>query len=222
MSVNEAMRPARFFFEKSGRAVYISHLDLTRAMGRALARSGLPVWHTQGFHPHVYMTFALPLSLGTTGLRESMDFRLTAPMEYDEVTARLSAALPEGLRGHWTADPVMEPKEIFWADYRVALRCDPSQGSAALASFCALNEVTTQKRGKKGMRTVDIRPLFRLLDCREEPRGLALSLRCRAGVETNLNPTLVLDALCQTSGLALTQSRIIRLTALTEGLEEFR
>ena len=45
-------------------ASYISLLDMQRVMQRELKRSGLPVWHTLGFNPHIYMTFACPLSLG--------------------------------------------------------------------------------------------------------------------------------------------------------------
>ena len=45
-------------------ASYISLLDMQRVMQRVLKRSGLPVWHTLGFNPHIYMTFACPLSLG--------------------------------------------------------------------------------------------------------------------------------------------------------------
>ena len=77
------MKTIRVLFHKTGRAIYISHLDLTRAMGRALARTQLPVWYTEGFHPHLYMTFALPLSLGVEGLCETMDFWLTEEVPFD-------------------------------------------------------------------------------------------------------------------------------------------
>ena len=43
-------------------ASYISLLDMQRVMQRVLKRSGLPVWHTLGFNPHIYMTFACPHS----------------------------------------------------------------------------------------------------------------------------------------------------------------
>ena len=67
----------RLGFSKTDRAAYISHLDCNRLFQRAFKRSGLPVWYTQGFNPHVYLTFPLPLSLGTESLCETVDFRLT-------------------------------------------------------------------------------------------------------------------------------------------------
>ena len=66
----------RIFFSKSGRARYISHLDLNRTMTRAVRRAGLPIWYTEGFSRHPYLTFAAPLSLGFEGERETMDLRL--------------------------------------------------------------------------------------------------------------------------------------------------
>lgn len=218
----ETMKTVRVFFEKSGRAVYISHLDLTRAMSRALARSGLPVWYTQGFHPHLYMTFALPLSLGVTGRYESVDFRLLGEVPYDEIVRRLDEALPEGLHAVSAGEPVMEPKEIAWADYSIELLCDPEQGEQAVAQLEALPELLSEKRSKKGIKTVDIRPMFSVLGIEKKERGVTMKLRCRAGVETNLNPALVIENLSRVTGLTIVQSKLTREAVLRADLELFR
>ena len=55
------MITVRISFEKKNEASYISLLDMQRVMQRVLKRSSLPVWHTLGFNPHIYMTFACPL-----------------------------------------------------------------------------------------------------------------------------------------------------------------
>ena len=55
---------------------FISHLDMTRFMARVIRRAELPVWYTEGFNPHLYMTFALPLSLGFESEYEVVDIRL--------------------------------------------------------------------------------------------------------------------------------------------------
>mgnify|MGYP002611230255 FL=1 len=41
----------RALFQKTGNAVYISHLDLMRLFQRAFKRAGLPLPHPQGFNP---------------------------------------------------------------------------------------------------------------------------------------------------------------------------
>ena len=58
------MTTIRIFFEKCGESAYISLLDLQRVFHRVLKRSGLPVWYTMGFNPHIYLSFSCPLSLG--------------------------------------------------------------------------------------------------------------------------------------------------------------
>ena len=60
-------------FEKTPRLRHIGHLDLMRAMQRALRRSGLPLRYSQGFNPHILLTFAAPLSVGMPGKREIME-----------------------------------------------------------------------------------------------------------------------------------------------------
>ena len=88
------MKNVRVWFEKKGAVRYISHLDLTRNMARGLKLSGLPVWYTEGFNPRIYMTYAMPLSLGVCGERECMDIRLTEEVPYSELTVRLNTCLP--------------------------------------------------------------------------------------------------------------------------------
>ncbi len=61
-------------YSKDESATYISHLDVQRSMQRALRRSTLPVKYTQGFHPHVALTFAQPLPVGVASLGDYMEF----------------------------------------------------------------------------------------------------------------------------------------------------
>ncbi len=117
----EQMPTARVFYHKFGRARYTSHLDVMRMFTRAFRRSGLPLWHTQGFNPHVYMMFALPLALGYESLCETLDIRLTQEIPFEEVAGRLNAALPYGFMAERAAEPVLDPKEIAFAQYESEL-----------------------------------------------------------------------------------------------------
>ena len=81
----------RIFFTKTGMAKYISHLDLMRCMTRAVKRAQLPLWFTEGYNPHLFMTFARPLSLGQESLCESVDVRLVGEMTFKEIKTRLNA-----------------------------------------------------------------------------------------------------------------------------------
>ena len=71
-----ALKNVRIWFKKDYECRYISHLDLNRCMLRALHKSKIPIWHTEGFNPHPFATFPLPLSLGFRGINECMDVKL--------------------------------------------------------------------------------------------------------------------------------------------------
>jgi len=64
----------RIRYEKTGSAVYISHLDLMSCMRRSLLRAGIALRYSSGFNPHPYISVALPLQVGTASLCELLDF----------------------------------------------------------------------------------------------------------------------------------------------------
>lgn len=182
-------------FEKTGSAKYISHLDLNRCMQRAIRRSGLPAWYTEGFHPHMYLMFALALSLGAESMCETMDFRLTQEIPVEEVKARLNAAMPDGLRVHDVRIPKHTAAEIGSALYRVELQTEDAQALAAQwEAFLAQPELLVEKKTKRGMKQIDIRPQIRVESVTQTAEGLCILLRLPAGNEANLNVGIVTAA----------------------------
>ncbi len=115
------MKSVRVWFEKKGAIQYVSHLDLTRCMSRGLKLSGLPVWYTEGLNPRIYMTYAMPLSLGVRGERECMEIRLTEDVPYPEIVTRLNEHLPGDLRVLEVTDPVDSFDDIAFGQYDIFL-----------------------------------------------------------------------------------------------------
>ena len=112
------MRTVRIWFRKIGTTRFISHLDLTRCMSRAIHRAKIPLWYTQGFNPRALLTFALPLSLGVAGERESVDIKLEDDnLSNEELLERLNAAMPDDLPVFAVTDPVMKPGKIAYASF---------------------------------------------------------------------------------------------------------
>ena len=70
----------RLLFSKTGRAKYISHLDLMRTFQRAFARAHIQIKHTEGFNPHPFVSIALPLSVGYSSQCEILEFGLMGDM----------------------------------------------------------------------------------------------------------------------------------------------
>ena len=90
----------RLLFEKTGDAVWISHLDLMRVFQRAFKRAGLPLKHTQGFNPRPSVSIALPLSVGVESVCELLDFELDTAelLTNGQIVSRLNAALVDGVK----------------------------------------------------------------------------------------------------------------------------
>ena len=78
--------------------MYISHLDLMHTMQRAMARCQMPLWFTEGFNQHAYVSVALPLSTGYSGEWELLDFNLMCESVPINAVEALNAVFPEGLR----------------------------------------------------------------------------------------------------------------------------
>lgn len=77
---------------------YVSHLDYANIFLRAFDRAKLPMAYSEGFNPHMKVSFASALSLGVTSASEYMDFELTKPLCQPEIFDRLQAELPPGVR----------------------------------------------------------------------------------------------------------------------------
>jgi radical SAM-linked protein len=166
------------FFSKTGSARYISHLDLYRAMGRAVKRSGLPVWITEGFNPHIYMTFALPLALGIEGMEESVDLRLTEPMEFARAEESLRAVMPPGLSVIRVAEPIRKANQIKKARYEIH-----TDSPDKLNDYLSQPQIKIVKKTKKNVQEIDVKPFIEW----DSP-----IMTLPAGSEFNINPWNVL------------------------------
>ena len=55
----------RIKFSKEGPVKFVGHLDTMRYFQKAIRRANLPVAFSGGFSPHMIMSFAAPLGVGT-------------------------------------------------------------------------------------------------------------------------------------------------------------
>lgn len=212
------MKSVRIMFSKTGRAKYVSHLDLVRAMTRAVRRADIPLWYTEGFNRHPYLTFASPLSLGYEGLRETMDIRMADDFPYDELAARLNAVLPEGLAVISAADVVAKAGDLAAAEYRLTIHLPASVVQEALAA----NELLVEKRTKKKtMKTIDILPYFKnaVVEAVGENETV-VTVALPSGGNENVNPGLFINALKGVVGVDV-DAEVLRLRLLLADGSEF-
>lgn len=216
------MKSVRVWFSKTGAAKYISHLDLTRCMARALKLSGLPVWYTEGFNPHIYMTFAMPLSLGVSGLRECMDIRLVEAADLTSAAESLDPHLPKDISVLEITEPESGFDAVAYAEYSIRLdSVAPEELAAALEEMLAQDSVIVMKHSKKGDKEFDIKPHFTLLDKRFGENTLEIKLRVSCGQEGSVNPSLLLDGLREYKNLE-PDAAITRLALLKKDFSDMR
>ncbi|WP_159427374.1 TIGR03936 family radical SAM-associated protein [Massilioclostridium coli] len=211
----------RVFYKKTGRLKYISHLDINRCMQRALKRAGLPVWYTQGFNTHIYLTFALPLSLGYESNYEVMDFRLIEEVSFEEVKQRMNEALPEGLEVFRVAEKRDKVDTIAAACYQIRLYGDDLQElETSWTDFLSEPWIEVEKKTKKGMKRIDIKP--ELLESQYQLDGdcLLWKVKLPAGAN-NINPSLYLDEFCKTYPNIMTHCDVLRTDILRSDGKRF-
>ena len=200
------------FFSKIGRAKYISHLDLSSVIIRAMKRTKLPIWQTEGYNPRTYVTFMLPLSLGQEGEHEAMDFRMLEDVPADEIRDRLNAALPADIRVTEVTVPKDKNTDITAARYRIESSADPDK----LRALCEKEQINIEKRTKKGSAIVDLKQLMTDV----ELDGNVLRVTFPAGTTFNINPSLLFEAYAAEYGEKVKRLRIVR-TNIYSGNREF-
>ena len=79
----------RITFAKQGRLALLSHLEVARAIERAVRRAQLPFAVSQGFSPHMKIAFGAALPVGVGGTREMVDLQLLRYVRPEEALLAL-------------------------------------------------------------------------------------------------------------------------------------
>lgn len=189
----------RLLFEKTGNAIWISHLDLMRLFQRAFKRAGLPLTHTQGFNPRPSVSIALPLSVGTQSCCELLDFSLESDVcSFEEIRNRLNHALVTGIQVLCVYDDGRKLRDLSLMDCKIVLEYDrgvPDEAPDVLRSLFARDSLIIPKKTKSGPVDQDIAPMIRSLDvcCRDE-NMIELNVRICCQNPT-LNPVQIVAAI---------------------------
>lgn len=179
----------RLLFEKTGNAVWISHLDLMRLFQRAFQRAGLPLTHTQGYNPRPSVSIALPLSVGIESRCELLDFTLdTNDVDVANLPQMLNEKLIPGVRVLAAYEDGRKLKELTHMAVTVSLKYDdgvPAGAEEATRDLFAKESIIVPKKGKNGVIDQDIIPMIRKLSVAGEENSIILN-----AVICCQNPTL--------------------------------
>ena len=192
------MDKLRLRFEKTGRAVYISHLDLMHTMQRVFLRAGVPLKYSEGFNPHPLLSILLPLSVGCESVCELMDFRLRDEAELSSLPERLNAAMPEGVCVKQVYEEGRKSRELKWLRVEGRLEydtADPAGLAPELERFFA-GPVSLIKRTKRGEGTFDLSAGIREISFAPGDGSVSVQAVISAQ-EPTVNPELIAEALRQ-------------------------
>lgn len=187
----------RMLFEKTGTAVWMSHLDTMRLMQRAFRRAGVVLHHSQGFTPHAYVSMLLPLSVGMESVCEIMEYELDAAL--DITPQDMNEVLPSGVRVREVYESGRKAKYLTTLQAELTMEYDggvPEGAVGALPELFSRRELTVEKRTKRGMEETDIRPLIRKVSLVEVANTLHLTALVSAQ-NPSLNPALLTAAIAR-------------------------
>lgn len=214
------LRSVRVFYEKFGSMKFISHLDMNRFMIRMVRVSKIPVWYSEGFNPHPYITFALPLSLGFDSSYEVMDIRLDDDTySNEEVFNSLSSVMPPDIKIFKVSNPVMKAGDIASAEFVIIFDEVDKNLTEKFNDFLAADkEILVEKKSKKGkLNTIDISHMIYSYKLQDNE----LKLNLAAGGSDNLNPKLLLEAFSKEYNTKLPNYSIKRIMIYTKENKQF-
>ena len=217
----------RLLFEKKGRSVWISHLDLMRLFQRAFKRAGLPLTHTQGFNPRPSVSIALPLSVGVESQCELLDFELeTCDMSTSEIRDRLNEGLVAGVRVLDVYKDGRKIRDLCYLQCKLVLEYDKgvSDGCVdALRTLFASESIIVPKKTKNGIQDQNITSMIKEISFVKD-NDVEVVCHCTICCQNpTLNPAqipLAIEKYCPEWKADF--CRIIRMEIFDQNLEVFR
>lgn len=197
---------ARIKFAKTGAMKFIGHLDIMRYFQKAIRRAEIDIAFSEGFSPHMIMSFAAPLGVGLESIGEYFDIELNSADSSEEMIRRLNETMVEGMK---ILNIVQVPDGkaskamslVAAADYRLRFRegYEP-QGDwiSAFHNFMKQDQISIIKKTKKSEQEMDIRPLIYEYEMKEDG---SIFLKVATGSAMNLKPELVLEAFYRSQNL---------------------
>ena len=205
---------------------YISHLDYASLIQRAICRAKLPVAYSEGFNPHMKLSFASALSVGVTSEAEYMEFELVDEISARELGERLRGALPDGVRLLAVQLLETKPKALMSltdeAEYVVvAPLCGKmTDAAAALAAFNAAEECLYVRKTPKKTREIEAKQyiLGDILEEEMDTGEIQLSMAIRVTQGGSIKPQEILSLLADRFSMPVrAQEALIHRRALLSG-----
>ena len=196
----------RIKFRKYGALKFIGHLDVMRYFQKAIRRAGIDIKYSEGFNPHMIMSFAAPLGVGITSDGEYFDIQVQSTLSSRDSLKALNDTMVEGIDVvSYVALPESAGKamsSVAAADYEVFYKehyeipCSSEEFANIIKRFYQEQEhITVLKKTKKSETEIDLKPLIYNFQVKEREGKPCFYLMLSTGSVDNIKPEFVLQTM---------------------------
>ena len=195
----------RMKFKKSGCMKFIGHLDIMRYFQKAIRRADIDIAYSEGFSPHMIMSFAAPLGVGLTSEGEYVDLQVNSCASSKAAVDALNSVMVDGME---VVSFKLLPEtvknamaSVAAADYFVNFRegYAPENWETKFENFLQKEEMLIIKKTKRSEAEVDLKPMLYKAEIRDG--GIFMQVAC--GSVNNLKPELVMEAFAKDAEITL-------------------
>ena len=172
--------------------------------------------YSNGFNPHILITFASALSTGACGTREIMDVTMAEEVSEEEFLEKMNRAMPPGMQlSEARAVDQKHPSlmaSLRAAKYDLMIR-DPEQAEKMIAAIPKMMEkesIPAMRKTKTALKECDIKPLILELQCEGQHILTTLTLTEREACK----PGMLTEALAREAGIEGEIRMLVTRTAL--------
>ena len=189
----------RMKFKKHGPIRFLGHLDVMRYVQKAIRRAEIDIKYSEGYSPHQILSFAQPLSVGSTTDGDYMDMTLISCNSPEEVMDKLNGVMNEGIE--ITGVSVLPEKSenamtsVAAAEYIISFRDGKAPSfdiSKTMEAFMSNDHVMAVKKTKNGEKEIDIKPLIYKWEVIDNNK---IHVLLSAGSAANLKAALLIDSI---------------------------
>ena len=195
----------RMKFKKNGCMKFIGHLDIMRYFQKAIRRADIDIAYSEGFSPHMIMSFAAPLGVGLTSEGEYVDLQLNSCKSSKAAVEALNRVMVGGMEvvsfKRLSENVKNAMSSVAAADYFVNFRegYAPENWEEKFKAFLQKEEMFIVKKTKRSEAEVDLKPMLYKAEIRDG--GIYMQVAC--GSVNNLKPELVMEAFAKEFSIEL-------------------
>lgn len=176
-----------------------------RTIQRVIRRAELPIEYSKGFNPHMDLSIAQPLSVGTYSAGDYMDIVLKEELKEEDIKNRLNEKCPRGIK-------ILEVKKvkvvetpntkktpqsmalIDAASYTIKIRYNSTEGlENSIKTLLSQKEWKILKKSKSGEKEVNIKPMIKEFKFWVKEDYLVINTLVSCGSRENLSAELVAE-----------------------------